>query len=133
MGSLVKNALQPILILSFQKSRQKVPKKINFDQFCQALKEVAPKTFPSKSKDEAQTSIFKLVENNTPGKTGDTKTANKNNVDRMTDATKYTGAHKSRFDAETGKGKGIEGRVDKTDNSGYVGNYKGAGTYDKTH
>ena len=51
----------------------------------------------------------------------------------MTDASKYTGAHKSRFDAETGKGKGIEGRVDKTDNSGYVGNYKGAGTYDKTH
>lgn len=51
----------------------------------------------------------------------------------MTDASKYTGAHKSRFDADTGKGKGIEGRVDKTDNSGYVGAYKGAGTYDKKH
>merc|ERR1712168_512888 len=117
----------------FSKVKTKGAQKINFDQFCQALKEVSPKRFPSKSKDEAQVSIFKLVENKTPGTTGVTKTANKNNVDRMTDASKYTGAHKSRFDAETGKGKGIEGRVDKTDNSGYVGAYKGAGTYDKKH
>ena len=50
--------------------RTKGAQKINFDQFCQALKEVAPKRFPSKSKDEAQTSIFKLVENKTPGTTG---------------------------------------------------------------
>ena len=37
-----------------------------------------------------------------------------------------------RFD-ESGKGKGLEGRVDKADDSGYVGNYKGEGTYDKKH
>ena len=30
-------------------------------------------------------------------------------VDRLTDPSKYTGAHKERFD-ETGKGKGIEGK-----------------------
>lgn len=52
------------------------------------------------------------------------------NVGGLTDASKYTGAHKERFDAD-GKGKGIEGRVDRSDNSGYVGNYKGAGTYDE--
>lgn len=52
-------------------------------------------------------------------------------VGRLTDASGYTGAHKERFGAD-GKGKGIEGRVDREDNSGYVGNYKGAGTYDKT-
>ena len=50
--------------------RTKGAQKINFEQFCQALKEVAPKRFPSKSKDEAQASIFKLVENKTPGTTG---------------------------------------------------------------
>lgn len=33
------------------------------------------------------------------------KVANKNNVDRMTDTSKYTGAHKERFDKD-GKGKG---------------------------
>lgn len=49
---------------------------------------------------------------------------------RMTDTSKYTGSHKERFDAD-GKGKGADGRTDRADNSGYVGNYKGEGTYDK--
>jgi len=55
-------------------------------------------------------------------------------VDRLTDASKYTGSHKERFD-DSGKGKGMEGRVDRDDHaaSGYVGGYKGAGSYDKTH
>ena len=96
--SSVKNALQPILISSSPKSsesmnplqpfyasfpqfniffRTKGAQKINFDQFCQALKEVAPKRFPSKSKDEAQASIFKLVENKTPGTTGVTVSTSK--------------------------------------------------------
>lgn len=46
----------------------------------------------------------------------------------MTDTSKYTGSHKERFD-ESGKGKGKEGRSDVVKNNGYVGNYKGAGTY----
>jgi hypothetical protein len=49
---------------------------------------------------------------------------------RLTDASGYTGSHKERFNAD-GTGKGIEGRSDRADNSGYVGNYKGAGTFDK--
>ena len=53
-------------------------------------------------------------------------------VDRMTDTSKYTGSHKERFD-QSGKGKGIQGRQDKAANDGYVGNYKGAGTYDAKH
>lgn len=47
----------------------------------------------------------------------------------MTDSSKYTGAHKTRFDAE-GKGKGLEGRKDMDKNTGYVGNYKGDGSYE---
>lgn len=50
----------------------------------------------------------------------------------MTDTSKYTGSHKERFDAD-GKGKGVEGREERSENSGYVGNYKNAGTYDNTH
>ena len=50
----------------------------------------------------------------------------------MTDTSNYTGAHKERFDA-SGKGKGIDGREDRAANTGYVGNYKNANTYDKTH
>merc|ERR1719468_41323 len=64
-----------------------------------------------------------------PSTAGTTGTANKGNVDRMTDTSNYTGAHKERFNAD-GSGKGAEGRVDKVDNTGYVGNYKGKDTYD---
>lgn len=52
------------------------------------------------------------------------------NVDSLTDASKYTGSHKERFDAE-GKGKGTSGRVEDVNASGYVGNYKGAGTFEE--
>lgn len=51
-------------------------------------------------------------------------------MDRLTDAAKYTGAHKERFDDE-GKGKGIAGRKDVVDDSGYVTGYKEKGTFDK--
>ena len=44
-------------------------------------------------------------------------------VDRLTDTTKYTGTHKERFDG-SGKGKGIEGRKDLLDDSGYVRGFK---------
>ncbi|CAF1143891.1 unnamed protein product [Rotaria sp. Silwood1] len=67
-----------------------------------------------------------------PSLAGVTTTANKDVTDRMTDASQYTGSHKERFDAE-GFGRGKEGRVDQAKNTGYVGNYKGEGTYDKKH
>lgn len=49
---------------------------------------------------------------------------------RLTDASGYTGSHKERFDAD-GKGKGIDGRKDIASGDGYVGAYKGKGTYEK--
>lgn len=50
-------------------------------------------------------------------------------VERLTDASRYTGSHKERFD-ESGKGRGREGREELVDDTGYVGAYKNAGTYD---
>jgi hypothetical protein len=49
-------------------------------------------------------------------------------VDRLTDVSKYTGSHKQRFD-ESGKGRGIAGRKDLTDQSGYVQGYQNKDTY----
>lgn len=49
-------------------------------------------------------------------------------VDRLTDVSKYTGSHKQRFD-ESGKGKGIAGRKDLVDKSGYVSGYQNKDTY----
>ncbi|XP_057652171.1 tubulin polymerization-promoting protein homolog isoform X2 [Diorhabda carinulata] len=44
-------------------------------------------------------------------------------VDRLTDTSKYTGTHKQRFD-DSGKGKGIAGRKDIVDTSGYVSGFQ---------
>lgn len=49
-------------------------------------------------------------------------------VDRLTDVSKYTGSHKQRFD-ETGKGRGLAGRKDLTDQSGYVQGYQNKDSY----
>lgn len=57
------------------------------------------------------------------------KVAKKGAVDRLTDASRYTGSHKERFD-ESGKGRGREGREELVEKTGYVGAYKNAGTYD---
>uniref|UniRef100_A0A1B0CCK7 Putative signal transduction protein p25 n=1 Tax=Lutzomyia longipalpis TaxID=7200 RepID=A0A1B0CCK7_LUTLO len=53
-------------------------------------------------------------------------------VNRLTDVSKYTGSHRERFD-ESGKGKGIAGRKDIPDSSGYVSGYQHKDTYNKTH
>lgn len=49
-------------------------------------------------------------------------------VDRLTDTSKYTGTHKQRFD-DSGKGKGISGRKDLVDESGYVTGYQNKDSY----
>ena len=51
-------------------------------------------------------------------------------MDRLTDTSKFTGSHKERFD-DSGKGKGISGRKDLPDKSGYVAGYKNKDTYEK--
>ncbi|KAJ6641990.1 Tubulin polymerization-promoting protein like [Pseudolycoriella hygida] len=53
-------------------------------------------------------------------------------VNRLTDTSKYTGSSKQRFD-ESGKGKGIAGRKNIVDDSGYVSGYQHKDTYDKGH
>jgi hypothetical protein len=65
------------------------------------------------------------VLSSTPGKAAAT-------VDRLTDVKNYTGSHKERFD-DSGKGKGIAGRKNLVDGSGYVSGYQHKDTYDKTH
>ena len=49
-------------------------------------------------------------------------------VERLTDVSKYTGSHKLRFD-ESGKGRGLAGRKDVADSSGYVQGYQNKDSY----
>ncbi|XP_034278922.1 tubulin polymerization-promoting protein family member 2-like [Pantherophis guttatus] len=116
----------------FNKVKTKTARNITYPEFQEAIKELSAKRFKGKSAEEALQATHQLMEGKEPGNVGATKTVAAGAVDRLTDTSKYTGSHKERFD-ESGKGKGIAGRAEITDNSGYVGAYKGSGTYDKTH
>ncbi|XP_058495591.1 tubulin polymerization-promoting protein family member 2 [Solea solea] len=113
----------------FSKVKAKSARVITFEQFNQALTELAPKRFKGKSKEEALQLLYGLIVGKEPANVGVTKVAKAAAVDRLTDTSKYTGAHKERFD-ESGKGKGKSGREEIPDASGYVASYKGSGTYD---
>ncbi|KAM5338382.1 tubulin polymerization-promoting protein family member 2 isoform 2-T2 [Glossophaga mutica] len=102
----------------FSKVKAKNARTITFQQFQEAMKELGQKRFKSKNPDEALENVYKLIEGKDPATTGVTKATTVGGVSRLTDTSKYTGTHKERFD-ESGKGKGISGREDLTDNSGY--------------
>ncbi|XP_066251332.1 tubulin polymerization-promoting protein homolog [Euwallacea similis] len=73
----------------------------------------------------------KLTTCGQPGHHGLGNVKTTSTVDRLTDTSKYTGTHKQRFD-ETGKGKGIAGRKDTPDTSGYVTGYQNKDSYEAT-
>ncbi|XP_028647007.2 tubulin polymerization-promoting protein family member 3-like [Erpetoichthys calabaricus] len=112
----------------FTKVKSKSARVITYEQFKQALKELASKRFKGKPEEEALQEVYKLIAGKEPANIGVTKPAKAGAVDRLTDTAKYTGSHKERFNEE-GKGRGKVGREDFVDSSGYVGAYKGAGTY----
>ncbi|XP_074645210.1 tubulin polymerization-promoting protein family member 2-like [Tubulanus polymorphus] len=103
-------------------------------QFCDTFvpQYLAPEVAKAKKKsaEDVQKAIMDKICGGSAAAHGTTKTVKAGGVDRLTDTSKYTGAHKERFDCE-GKGKGIAGREDVAKNTGYVGNYQGEGTYDK--
>jgi hypothetical protein len=118
--------------IAFAKVKPKGSKNITFLELEALIDEMAKKYKDDHKTDEAKAKeeIKEKLSNSTPKAHGVTKISKTGGVEKMTDTSKYTGSHKERFD-ESGKGKGVEGRADKVESSGYVGNYKGSGTYDK--
>ncbi|XP_048880954.1 tubulin polymerization-promoting protein isoform X1 [Brienomyrus brachyistius] len=114
----------------FSKVKKKSCRSITFEQFKEALMELATKRFKEKSAEDAAEEVFKMIEGKSPVISGVTKAVASPTVSRLTDTTKFTGSHKERFD-QTGRGKGKAGRVDMVDTSGYVSGYKHAGSYEK--
>ncbi|TSK20184.1 Tubulin polymerization-promoting protein [Bagarius yarrelli] len=114
----------------FSKVKNKSARTITYNQFKEALSELARKRFKDKTGEEAAEEVFKLVEGKSPVIAGVTKAVASPTVSRLTDTSKFTGSHKQRFD-EAGRGKGKAGRVDMVDSSGYVSGYKHAGSYEK--
>ncbi|VDD91641.1 unnamed protein product [Enterobius vermicularis] len=110
-------------------------KKASFAETKRVLAAVAEdraRTSKKEPQEELDEIIEKLSKLEAPSLNSPSRTSAEGVYSRLTDHTKYTGAHKERFDA-TGKGKGKLGRVDPKDDSGYVSAYKNRGTYDKTH
>ncbi|XP_059848688.1 tubulin polymerization-promoting protein family member 3-like isoform X1 [Hypanus sabinus] len=125
-----KNITSTDVDIVFSKVKAKTARIITFEEFKSALAELAPKRFKGHTKEEATAAAYKLVAGKDPANIGVTKVTKTGAVNRLTDTSKYTGSHKERFD-EGGKGKGKIGREDMLENTGYVGAYKGAGTYDE--
>ncbi|KAG8274408.1 hypothetical protein J6590_004432 [Homalodisca vitripennis] len=103
--------------------------KISFSDYEKFLEDLA-----KSKKVEVEDIKKKMVDCGTPGLSGPSAAAkgSPSAVERLTDVSKYTGSHKQRFD-EAGKGKGISGRKDTPDKSGYVQGYQNRDTYNKTH
>lgn len=120
------------LDIAFSKNKQKGKTTITVKELGPLLDDIAKAYAKDKkcSDDEAKSQIRDKLAATEPKAHGATKTSKTGGVSKMTDAKQYTGSHKERFD-ESGKGKGAAGRTDTADNSGYVGNYKGEGTYEK--
>ncbi|XP_046396044.1 tubulin polymerization-promoting protein homolog isoform X2 [Ischnura elegans] len=98
--------------------------KIGFDDYKKFLEELA-----KNKKVEVAEIKSKMASCGNPGFTGVTS-VQAAAVERLTDTSRYTGSHKQRFD-ETGKGRGIAGRKDVSDGSGYVQGYMNKDTYRK--
>ncbi|XP_069701591.1 tubulin polymerization-promoting protein homolog [Periplaneta americana] len=100
-------------------------KTIDFDTFKKYVEDLA------NSKKMSPDELYGMLTScGAPGIAGTTGVSKTGAVDRLTDTSLYTGSHKERFD-ESGKGKGIEGRENVAEDSGYVTGYKGKDTYDK--
>ncbi|CAB1338781.1 unnamed protein product [Coregonus sp. 'balchen'] len=119
-----KNVTGTDVDIVFTKVKAKTSRVITYEEFQRALEELAPKRFKGQSKEEALTVVWCVV-CVCVGKVAKTAA-----VDRLTDTSKYTGSHKERFD-ESGKGRGKGGREELVENTGYVGSYKNAGTYEE--
>lgn len=131
-GLFTKNCNSNNLDITFSKHMDKKKKTLDLSQLQKVIDDIAKPYAKDKSMDEAAAAkhIKDKLAATDPKAHGTTGTSKTGNVKGMTDASKYTGSHKERFD-ESGKGKGKGGREDLVDQSGYVGNYRGEGTYDQ--
>ncbi|KAF2903480.1 hypothetical protein ILUMI_02714 [Ignelater luminosus] len=99
--------------------------KVGFEDYNKFLEDLA-----KNKKVEVEEIKNKLATCGQPGFTGVGPVRAGATVDRLTDASKYTGSHKQRFDG-SGKGKGIAGRKDVVEASGYVSGYQNKDTFGK--
>lgn len=125
--------------IQFRKHLGKARLDVDYKEFCTFLENELADAYMEARKIDREAAIAELkskITNGHPESHGVVAVSSDSATARLTDHRGYTGTHKERFDAETGKGKGKEGREnipDKKAQQGYVGNYKNMDTYDKMH
>eukprot|EP01135_Chromosphaera_perkinsii_P002396 Nk52_evm2s223 gene=Nk52_evmTU2s223 len=117
----------------FSKVKRKGLRKIDFQEFCDALQLISMKKHPDLADEHAYVKLVQSV-NSTEGPVlYGTAPIVDSVVERMTDHTKYTGSHKHRFN-DDGSGKGLHGRDSISKGSGHLpttGNsYSGGAVHD---
>merc|ERR1712062_820483 len=68
------------------------------------------------SSEENTNKVINLICKSQPGLNTNLSMSNDDVVGRLTDVGGYTGAHRARFDPNTGRGRGLECRTDRPDN-----------------
>ncbi|PAA64999.1 hypothetical protein BOX15_Mlig032878g3 [Macrostomum lignano] len=123
--------------ISSYKGKAKLKGDLDYNNFCAFITHFCAEAATKKKVSDAakaEADVKKLIADNKPSAHGATAASKDDATSRLTDVKGYTGAHKERFDADTGKGKGKEGReyvADKKAAEGYVGGYKNMDTYNK--
>ncbi|CAC5402337.1 unnamed protein product [Mytilus coruscus] len=97
------------------------------DKMAEVYKECKPKEEKDTPVAEVRQKLVKRILDQKNPDVHSTKISKTGNVSGLTDTSKYTGAHRERFD-ENGKGKGIDGREYRYEETGYVTGYKGDGS-----
>nr|CAH8826698.1 unnamed protein product [Trichobilharzia regenti] len=116
-----------IVDIAFRKHIGNAKKDVDFADFMRFIQGTMAEEY-AKYANMSQADAAKEIENkilstSKPKAHGATQVSKDAATARLTDVKGYTGAHKERFDAETGKGKGIEGReyvMDEKAAAGYV-------------
>lgn len=103
----------PAILCSALQVKAKGERKINFQQFLDALDQLARTKYPGTTDEDALGQLYSQVLDARGPKThAATETATGSGIfSRLTDSGTYTGAHKHRFD-ESGAGRGKAGRTD---------------------
>ncbi|VDL61550.1 unnamed protein product [Hymenolepis diminuta] len=125
--------------IQFRKHLGAGKRDVDYNGFCSFVENELADAYSEAKNIDKETAISEIkskIANGHPESHGVATVSNDKITARLTDHKAYTGTHKERFDPETGKGRGKEGREnipDKKAQQGYVGNYKNMDTYDKMH
>ncbi|VEL09004.1 unnamed protein product [Protopolystoma xenopodis] len=100
--------------IQFRKHLGNSKKNVDFAGFCSFIEGALAEAYIQATKQDREAAVSelknKIIAAGGPKTHGVTSISHDSATSRLTDVQGYTGSHKERFDMETGKGKGMEGK-----------------------